>query len=1252
MATSQPDTSLSSAFRYAIDQPLENMATTFQALGMEEWETFMRDLVEEPENYESAAGKFINSQSPEWWDLNWEHFPTAVFEQAGQIAGSLLARGGGAALGAAITVNPIGAAVGALLGPALFEAVQIAGPVALERASRADPPRAEPNWDDWKGALGTSAASGVLNAIGIKNVGVLNSIGKGAFKQAGKQTVKAGVSEGVTEGFQGLTEQIGGSALTAQGLEIDPKAALAEGLLGTGAGTVTQAGTEVISQVGPPALDGSLYSNPFTKLFGKKKEEVAEEAPTPEIVAEEELQAKLDRQEAENMALAKEKYPNLSEFFMPQEIDMLGGQIGAGTENLMSTQDIEALVPKILDRIGNDIKEKDVADITQDIVSHISSHPAEFTEGDYEGDPSTRVWNLDDIQEYTDSLTRDYYTVEKSEEPGKYEFDKPRDFFNQPPPVVADYTVRTVEGVHHEDILPLGSVQQVYTPETEALMRKGPKGSISTTFMSYSPLEQHIKSQVPKKGISAEEAMKKLFIKLGAGEGKAKHGKFKTTDLNKDRLATEAIEAKLGDFLLDRMNAGQSVTRQELLNVLQDHRSGFSQVVLSDRGRAVTPDNYRTSANPDIESWRQGKFAQYMAEEIKKSEVLPEGYDPSKADAPTDLLPNGGDRFFNEFVDVIEPKVEKRIEKAKEGLPGLLPFLPPVSPSERAIEPYSVKHGSHVQTFPQFMRQGQPALRRLGEDITISLRYDARVSPDVQQKIQDYMFDTGDYTVDFNDPSSFVYSLAEANTLKTEDPAYHSNPMGHGWSGSGTLGWSRGGMFTTPPDPKDKKYPQGHKGYLMTEIQSGIHGQVQSKRPTYAKIGYRSKKKKEKMIAPERRKLQTGNMMNQAAANLKEADWLRQGPAPMVVFKALFPELDVRALPNDTARVILGDTPLLPASATQALVRSFPDSPGKNYSESWAQLHKKMGELEKTLIIPTYKKNLKKELLKNQPLRSLGIEFKDDANLDVFLTDSRDFVDRSGKFSADYAIGDRQGASSQKVSKALVDAKYVPEAYQVDSEVLRVVQERFSPVAERAIEFSAIKHLDTTLKTLKPFAQEIVAQDSNMGLIYQAIKNEKAPRRDEFKELQDKVAATSARERDMRPDYPLKGTFGRAKLQADIVSMLKHDPDVTHIYIPTASAGGGPVSPYTNAIKEAKKIATAFDLDFKELTEAEFTGEKYNEETGEYETLPIKTYALEIAPLRERIIEEGGFPGYQKGGLVKKAVNHTMNYGNYGRRII
>ena len=300
MATSPKDTSLSSAFRYAIDQPLENMATTFQALGMEGWEKFMRDLVEEPENYEAAAGEFINAQGE---GFNWEYFPRAVFEQAGQIAGSILARGGGAGLGLAAG-GPGGALAGALIGPALFEAIQIAGPVAMERARNND--REEPNWDDWKGALGTSAFSGALNAVGIRNVGVLNNIGKGALGQAGKQIVKGGVSEGVTEGFQGAAEQIGGAALTEAGLQFDPKAAVGEGFLGLGAGTGTQVGTEILGQVAPPTQDGTLYSNPFTKLFGKKKE-APEPTPVPEITPDEKLQAELDKQEAENMEKTRQE---------------------------------------------------------------------------------------------------------------------------------------------------------------------------------------------------------------------------------------------------------------------------------------------------------------------------------------------------------------------------------------------------------------------------------------------------------------------------------------------------------------------------------------------------------------------------------------------------------------------------------------------------------------------------------------------------------------------------------------------------------------------------------------------------------------------------------------------------------------------------------------------------------------------------------------------------------------------------------
>ena len=1254
MATSPKDTSLSSAFRYAIDQPLENMATTFQALGMEGWEKFMRDLVEEPENYEAAAGEFINAQGE---GFNWEYFPRAVFEQAGQIAGSILARGGGAGLGLAAG-GPGGALAGALIGPALFEAIQIAGPVAMERARNND--REEPNWDDWKGALSTSAFSGALNAVGIRNVGVLNNIGKGALGQAGKQVVKGGVSEGVTEGFQGAAEQIGGSALTRAGLQFDPKAAVGEGLLGAGAGTGTQVGTEILGQVAPPTQDGTLYFNPFTKLFGKKKkaeeEEAEAEGVSPYGVVSEDMkmQEEAEKAEAEAKALAKRKYPELSRFLEPVEIDMLGTQIGMGTGDMMDAADLDAMVPRILDRMGDGIKEEDLVDATGSILNYMSVHIHEFADREmgYGEEPDSATWKLDAIDEYVDREVGQYYAEEKTEDPGKYEFDKPRDLYNQPPPVVADYTVSSK--LYKQDILPVGSVQPVYTPETEALMRNSPKGSLSTTFMSHSPLEQHIKSRIPKGEISAKEAMEKLFIELGEGKGASKHGKFKTTDPNKDRLATEAIEAKIGDFLLDRMNANKSVTRQELLNVLQDHRSRFDQVVLSDRGYDVEKENYRTSANPDIEAWRQGKFAQYMAEEVKKSDVLPEGYDPSKADAPTDPLPNGEDRFLNEFVDVVEPKIKKRVKKAEKGLPGLLPFLPPKDPSKRAIEPFGLGWPNQRQTFSQFKGQGQPALRRVGEDMELVLRYDARVSPEIEQQIQEATMQN----VSLEVPSSFYRAYAEANKLKREDSAYHTNPGGHGWVGSGTLGWSRGGMFS---------HGEGFKGYLMTEIQSGIHGQSQSKR--YANIGYRSKKKKGKMNAPDRRKHRTGRMMNKAAKNL-EADVNVGNRNAKVIFRALFPDLDTDAIPYETALVIAsprilkeGSTetivkPILPMQFAVAGVSLFPHTPGKGYSERWIELNKKMGNLEKTLPIPTYKKSLKKLLLERQPLLALGIEFKDDAQLDAFLKDSWPFVsDYTGVFDSDWQSPDEiegmvPGSSSKRVIKSLVDAKFVPVDYQADTEVLQTIQDYVKPAAEQAAQEAGLEHVDTVLKAAKPFAQELMIQDPNMAFIYNNIRKEKAPGQEEFKELANKVGATSARERDMRADYPLKGTFGRAKLQADIVSTLMHDPDVTHIYIPTASKGEGPTSPYTNAIKEAKKIAKAFGLDFKELTEAEFTERVYNEETERYGDGPVKVYALEIGPLREKIILEGGFPGYQKGGLVKKATNQVLNYGDYGRRYI
>ena len=224
MAEPKKSTSIIDALRFAVDQPLENFGTTLQAMGYDEQGQFLKDLLETPENYEVATEKFLNREG-EGFDFS--YLPRSVLEQVGQLAGSLATRAGFAVGGAAVGGLP-GAAAGALLGPALFEAAQIAGPVALARAQANG--REEPNWQDWTGATGTATASGLLNAFGVRGLGKLNTTIYGAAAR-----------EGVTEGLQGLTEQIGSTALTDQGLEIDPKSAVGEAIIGGTTGAAFQA---------------------------------------------------------------------------------------------------------------------------------------------------------------------------------------------------------------------------------------------------------------------------------------------------------------------------------------------------------------------------------------------------------------------------------------------------------------------------------------------------------------------------------------------------------------------------------------------------------------------------------------------------------------------------------------------------------------------------------------------------------------------------------------------------------------------------------------------------------------------------------------------------------------------------------------------------------------------------------------------------------------------------------------------------
>lgn len=218
--TDGPLEGFGAAFRQGIDQPLENLGTTAEMLGAEGLGSALKNATDAPEGYVSATGQFMNADQD--GSYAWRYLPKAAVEQAGQFAGSITSRAAGAAIGAATgSVVPVvgtvgGAAVGAFAGPALFEALQIVGPVAQERAKNNG--REAPNAEDWTGAITTASASGALNALGPGASGILKRM----------------LVEGGTEALQSVVEQGGSTALTDAGLSVDPRQAVAEGIIGAG----------------------------------------------------------------------------------------------------------------------------------------------------------------------------------------------------------------------------------------------------------------------------------------------------------------------------------------------------------------------------------------------------------------------------------------------------------------------------------------------------------------------------------------------------------------------------------------------------------------------------------------------------------------------------------------------------------------------------------------------------------------------------------------------------------------------------------------------------------------------------------------------------------------------------------------------------------------------------------------------------------------------------------------------------------
>ena len=245
MAANKPkEQSIMGSLQAGLAQPLGALGTTAETLGLTGTGAALKGVAEyiTPEGYESAAGRFI---TPQEGDVTLGGFgigslPAAVAEQSGQIAGAIGTRFGGAAVGAAIgsAILPgpgtvIGGAAGAFLGPFLFEALQILGPVAQERAQKEG--REAPNASDIGAAALTAAGSGALNALGAKYLPGGGQAAAPLMKRMGEGLV----GEGGTELLQSILEQTGSSLGTEAGLDISGKQAIAEGILGGVAGGAT-----------------------------------------------------------------------------------------------------------------------------------------------------------------------------------------------------------------------------------------------------------------------------------------------------------------------------------------------------------------------------------------------------------------------------------------------------------------------------------------------------------------------------------------------------------------------------------------------------------------------------------------------------------------------------------------------------------------------------------------------------------------------------------------------------------------------------------------------------------------------------------------------------------------------------------------------------------------------------------------------------------------------------------------------------
>ncbi len=516
------------AFRYGIDQPTENVATTLEALGFDTQAKAARELIDAPEDYESYAAKFINEGGK---GFDFSALPLATVEQAGQLGGSILSRMAGAGIGTLAGGVP-GAVAGALIGPGLFEAIQIAGPVALERARNNG--RTEPNWEDWSGALSTSAFSGALNAFGVQGIGRLNST-----------IVGSTVREGVTEGLQGVTEQVGGTGLTQAGLQIDPKQAIGEALIGGTAGGTAQVPTSAIQNI----RDLLPTQRPTTAPMAVRG---MQDTTDPQRIER--------RREAEAITQANQEFENRAPEIDPEQ-----------PSAQITDQEVQDTFLETHDEIINQFMMQDFGELDRavrnagflDVQDNIRANFELFDPRYPENSPMTVN---ERIREFLGEAMRSRVQAADTDK-----------VVNQ-----------TVDPRFNFEAVPLKPQEDIYSTEFQDFTTGEPRrvttalgpvtASIASANTGIDPMFLSTSTLVPfltnlPQVMSAEQAMKTIGIKEEGNWFKPSKSEKAVTD-----RVREAVDSGVAEFLQQRKNQKQPVTRDEIAGLFYDHLGRFETI--------------------------------------------------------------------------------------------------------------------------------------------------------------------------------------------------------------------------------------------------------------------------------------------------------------------------------------------------------------------------------------------------------------------------------------------------------------------------------------------------------------------------------------------------------------------------------------------------------------------------------------------------------------------------------------------------